>query len=108
MGMALHIEDDDEYIHYRESKNKEIEEMFKTMEEKRIREQFGISGPPNLNHSQMALFQLICQARSAWQLNSVKDMTVQETKAFQERYPGAHFVIGDFEIKCLNPDKYGL
>ena len=40
--------------------------------------------------------------------DTMKPMTEAEKLKFQKDHPGAHFVIGDFEIKCLNPEKYGL
>lgn len=36
------------------------------------------------------------------------DMTDEEKDAFKHDHPGALCVIGDFEIKCLNPEKYNL
>lgn len=38
----------------------------------------------------------------------MKDMTPGEKLKFSQDHPGAHFVIGDFQITCLNPQKYGL
>ena len=35
-------------------------------------------------------------------------MTPSEIDEFEHNHPGAHFVIGDFEIKCLKPEKYNL
>jgi len=38
----------------------------------------------------------------------MREMTPEETFKFRAQHPGAHFVIGDFEIKCLHPEKYRL
>ncbi len=35
-------------------------------------------------------------------------MSFEEQLKFAKDHPGAHFVIGDFEIKCLKPEKYRL
>lgn len=31
-----------------------------------------------------------------------------EVQQFKQEHPGAHLVVGDFEIKCLCPEKYHL
>lgn len=38
----------------------------------------------------------------------MRDMSFEESIKFSKDHPGAHFVIGDFEIRCLNPEKYHL
>ena len=38
----------------------------------------------------------------------MKLMSLEEQLAFQKDHPGAHLVIGDFEIRCLSPEKYHL
>ena len=38
----------------------------------------------------------------------MRNMSEAERLNFQQNHPGAHFVIGDFEIKCLRPEKYNL
>lgn len=35
-----------------------------------------------------------------------KTTTAQERSEFHRVHRGAHFVLGDFEIQCLNPQKY--
>jgi len=37
-----------------------------------------------------------------------KPMPFSEQIRFSKEHPGAHFVVGDFEIKCLKPEKYHL
>lgn len=54
-----------------------------------------------------ALTDLKCGIEASMNFD-MKDMTPGERFAFSVKHPGAHFVIGDFEIKCLNPQKYGL
>lgn len=41
-------------------------------------------------------------------LNAFKEMSLEEHLRFSKDHPGAHIVIGDFEIKCLKPEKYNL
>jgi len=41
-------------------------------------------------------------------LTIMRPMYTSERVAFERKHPGAHFVIGDFEIRCLCPEKYGL
>ena len=49
------------------------------------------------------------QVALAIDMNSLMvDMIYSEQAKFRKDHPGAHFVIGDFEIKCLNPEKYHL
>jgi len=36
------------------------------------------------------------------------EMSPGEIERRKLEHPGAHFVIGEFEIKCTNPEKYHL
>jgi len=47
------------------------------------------------------------QMRVAMNLELVP-IPFQEQLKFAREHPGAHFVIGDFEIRCLKPEKYNL
>ncbi len=38
----------------------------------------------------------------------IRHMTQEEIRAFQREHSGAHFVVGDFEIRCLKPENYKL
>ena len=56
----------------------------------------------------IALDTLRLQIAVALTCPAMKDMTPEEQLWFSINHPDAHFVIGDFEIKCLHPEKYGL
>lgn len=62
------------------------------------------------NYRARALDNLMVQIGVAkhWHPSALLQMSPREVVEFQKRHPGAHFVIGDFEIKCLKPEKYGL
>ncbi len=36
------------------------------------------------------------------------DMSPEQEAKFKKDHPGALAVVGDFEIRCLNPEKYNL
>jgi hypothetical protein len=57
------------------------------------------------NQKRRALIDLQNQIQVALHF-SLKDATPIEIERFKIQHPGAHFVIGEFEIKCLNPEKY--
>lgn len=38
----------------------------------------------------------------------VVDCSAGEIDNFKREHPNTDFVIGDFEIRCINPAKYGL
>ena len=42
----------------------------------------------------------------AW--TSLYESTQEDKAKFAQEHPGAFAVIGDFEIRCLKPEKYGF
>jgi|ERR1041384_6827362 hypothetical protein len=40
--------------------------------------------------------------------SDMRDMSPAEKWFFSQRHPGAHLVIGDFEIRCIKPENYNL
>lgn len=60
----------------------------------------------NYYRALMELKTILGYEKTAW--TPLFDTTPEEDEAFKKNHPGAHFVIGDFEITCLNPEKYNL
>lgn len=53
----------------------------------------------------------LCQQMNAaanYDQTLLRDTSEAERQSFKLAHPGAHMVVGDFEIKCLHPEKYGI
>ena len=58
------------------------------------------------------LFDLLEQVKTAVAFASLHDMRIplseSDLESLKKDHPGAHLVVGCFEIKCLEPEKYNL
>jgi len=61
-------------------------------------------------HYREALAMLRMQIDSALRFDDslLVEMTPEEIEKRNREHPGAHFVVGDFRITCLHPEKYNL
>jgi len=54
------------------------------------------------------LLEQVKTAHTILALHNFKELSFEEKEELARAHPGAHAIIGDFEIRCLHPEKYGL